>query len=98
VEPAGTRPRPTLLRSTFWIPAACLALVEWQASGYEGWGAWAAAPMFLAPLGLGLAFTALGAWEAVREARSGGVRPSTLALTAVAAAPLLWLLVRRHVT
>lgn len=92
-DPARSRS----LAWTCWIPGACLVAVEVYASGFEGWGAWATGPLYLVPLLLSLVIAGAGAVQCVLEARRGAARMSSVVLTGLAAAPLLWLLVRRHV-
>ena len=84
-----------LFRRIFWLPAACLVAVELYARNFDGWGAWATAPLFLLPLLLSLAIGAAGAGDVFREARSGNSRISTLIFTAVALSPFAWFMVRR---
>ena len=86
----------TLARS-FWIPLACLVAVEVYASGFDGWGAWATAPLFLLPGILSLSIGLMGAAQCVAELRGGSLQRRSVAWTLVAAAPLFWLLVRRHI-
>lgn len=62
---------------------------------YEGWGAWAAAPLLLPALALGLLWLAVGGVGIVRAARRR--RPIDLALlaaTLVGASPAIWYLLR----
>ena len=89
------RPR-SLLRRVFWLPPASLVAVELYVRGFDGWGAWASAPLFLLPLVLALAFAAAGGWALLAEVRGGGIRGATLVLTAVAASPLVWIALRRY--
>jgi hypothetical protein len=79
-----------------WVPLVSLVAVEIYARGFEGWGAWAAAPLFLLPLLLSLVIGGAGAVQCWSEIRAGSLRPSTVVSTGVAALPLAWLLVRRH--
>ena len=87
---------PAFLRRVFWLPAACLVAVEFYARGFDGWGAWATAPLFLLPLIASVVITAAGAYDTFREVRSRRLRTSTLVFTAIAVSPLVWLLVRRQ--
>ncbi len=96
MEPTRHQLPAPLLRRVFWLPAACLVAVELYARGFDGWGAWATAPLFLPPLILSLAIAAAGARDAFSEARSGSPRTSTLVYTAFAASPFAWLMVRRY--
>ena len=96
MEPIGHRSSAPLLRRVFWLPTACLVAVELYARNFDGWGAWATAPLFLLPLVLSLAITAAGAGDTFSEVRSGNLRTSTLIFTAFAASPLAWLMLRRY--
>jgi hypothetical protein len=86
----------SVLGRIFWLPLACLVAIELYARNFDGWGAWATAPLFLLPFGLSLAIAGAGAHQAFSELRSSAARSSTFLFTAVAAAPIAWLLVRRH--
>ncbi len=85
------------LSRSFWIPVASLIAVEIYASGFDGWGAWATAPLFLVPFVLSLAIAGGGAVQCLLELRARSSRPSSAVFTVVAALPFLWLLVRRYV-
>ncbi len=85
-----------MVRAGFWLPLATLLGVEAYASGFDGWGAWATAPLFVLPFGLARVVTAVGAYEAHCESRHDKPEVSTIVLTVVAATPILWLLVRRY--
>ena len=84
-----------MLARVFWIPLACLVAVEYAISPLEGWGAWAAAPMLLLPLGLALVIGAAGAVRCILEYRAATLRAAHLVYTLLAASPLLWLVLRR---
>jgi hypothetical protein len=92
-DPAPSR---SLARS-FWIPAACLVAIEIYASSFDGWGAWATAPLFLVPLVLSLAIAGAGAVQCILEFRARSTRLSSIVFTVLAALPFLWFLVRRHI-
>ena len=92
-DPASSR---TLAR-LFWVPTACLIAIEVYVSGFDGWGAWAAAPLFLVPLVLSLAIAGAGVVQCILELRAGCTRFSSIVFTVLAGLPLLWLLVRRYV-
>jgi hypothetical protein len=79
-----------------WVPATSLVAIEVYVSRFDGWGAWSAAPLLLLPLLFGIVIAGAGAARCLGEARRGELRPSSVALTAVALIPLAWLLVRRH--
>jgi hypothetical protein len=86
-----------LLRWLCWLPLACLLVTEVYIRNFDGWGAWAAAPLLLVPALIGLALAIAGLRDCVAAARSGGPLRSALAFTLVAALPLFWLGVRRFV-
>jgi hypothetical protein len=96
-EAAGRTPRPKTLTRTFWMPLASLLAVELYAGKFDGWGAWAAAPLFILPFVLGLVVTAAGCAQCEQERRAKSLRGSSIAFTLIAALPLLWIFVRRHV-
>ena len=75
---------------------ASLVAVEIYASGFDGWGAWATAPLFLVPFVLSLVVAGSGAMQCVREYQIESLRLQTVAFTVVAALPTLWLFVRRY--
>ncbi len=85
-----------MIRVGFWLPLASLLGVEVYARGFDGWGAWATAPLFVLPFCVALMVSAVGAYEAVCEYRHERLRRSTMLVTAVAAFPIFWLLVRRY--
>ena len=93
---SGPSPSRDLARS-FWISVASLVAIEFYASGFDGWGAWATAPLFLVSLLLSLVIASVGTLQCVLEFRAGASRLSSIVFTFVAALPFLWLLVRRHV-
>lgn len=72
-------------------------MVESYASNFDGWGALATAPLFLVPVASSLVIAGYGLVQCLRELRAGSVRPLSFAATSLAALPLLWLMVRRHV-
>jgi len=76
-----------------WVPAAVWVYARAVVGEYEGWGAWAAAPLLLVPVVASALF--VGA-ALLLLTRSGGLRsgwPDWIAL-GVAALPLLWIAVR----
>jgi hypothetical protein len=85
------------LARSFWIPATCLVAIEVYASNFDGWGAWATAPLFLVPLILSVAIAGSGGIQCVLEFRAKSARLSSIAFTLLAAVPLFWILVRRHI-
>jgi len=80
-----------------WLPTISLVAVEFYVRNFEGWGAWATAPLFLLPLVLSAVIAFAGILQIFFEFRAGAVRTSTAVAIAVALLPCLWLLVRRHV-
>lgn len=80
------------------LPVVSLLAIEVYVRGFDGWGAWATAPLFLLPLALSVVIGIGAAARCVSEGREGTLRVSSLALTVVALVPVLWILVRRHVT
>ena len=71
--------------------------MEFYAREFEGWGAWAAAPLFLLPFFLSFIVTAASVGRAFTELRSGGLRWETFFLICIAASPMAWLAIRRYV-
>lgn len=86
-----------MISRIFWVPIACLIAVEIYARTFEGWGAWATAPLFLLPLVVSLAIAGGGVCQFFAELRSGHIRLPTVVCTLAAACPVLWLMVRRYV-
>jgi hypothetical protein len=78
-----------------WVPPALWGATLLYLRPYDGWGAWAAAPLLLPALALGLLWLALGGVTLVRAARQR--RPIDLALlaaTLVGGSPAIWYLFR----
>lgn len=87
----------TALRWLCLLPVGSLVAVEVYVAGFDGWGAWATAPMLLLPA---LVSVPIVIWGLVRIATRRRARVSyvaTLGWTIVAALPILWLAVRRLV-
>lgn len=84
------------LAITFWLPPASLLAVEIYAGNYDGWGAWATAPLFLVPFLLSFSIGGAGALRCISELRAGCLQVSTAVFTGVAAFPVAWLLLRGH--
>jgi hypothetical protein len=84
------------LAITFWLPLASLVAVEIYVRNFDGWGAWATAPLFLVPFLLSLVIGGAGISRCIREFREGCLEVSTAVFTGVAALPVAWLLVRRY--
>ena len=85
------------LARLFWIPAAALVAVEIYAAQFDGWGAWASAPLFLLPLILSVVIASIGLVKCVVQFRTATVLLPDMIFTVVSAFPLLWLIVRRHI-
>ena len=66
---------------------ASLIAVEIYASGFDGWGAWATAPLFLVPFVLSLAIAGEGAVQCLLELRVRSSRLSSAVFAVVAALP-----------
>lgn len=77
-----------------FVPLASMLAMTRYVSRFDGWGAWGAAPLLLIPPILSLLVTGIGVLRVLairQDGRPGGI---ALALTAIAAVPLLWLLWR----
>jgi hypothetical protein len=85
------------LRWLCWVPLILLGATEAWLRHYDGWGAWAAAPLLLGPAIISFAIVLAGIWECVKELRAGGLSQAALLYTLIAALPLIWLAVRRLV-
>ncbi len=85
------------LRWLCWVPLILLGATEAWLRHYDGWGAWAAAPLLLGPAIVSLAIVVAGALECVREWRSRRLSLAAPVYTLIAALPLIWLAVRRLV-
>jgi hypothetical protein len=80
-----------------WVPLASMLVIELYIRGYDGWGAWAAAPLLLVPAILSLPIAILGLVECATAMRARAPIGGPLLFTVVAALPLAWLGVRRFV-
>ncbi len=69
--------------------------VEAYVSRFDGWGAWAAAPLFLVPVLISLGIIIPGIFDLVAEIRAGKINRATLLYRGIAALPFVWLGVRR---
>lgn len=61
---------------------------------YDGWGAWAAAPMLLLPIGLSALMAAVGLGLCLGELKRDGIGLATTLTTVLAALPVIWFAVR----
>jgi len=85
---------PTIFHILAWTPIAVWIATEIFTRGFEGWGRWAAAPMFLIPMVLSAALIPVGLRLCRDQHRAEGpVRPTAVA-TLIAAAAALWFLAR----
>jgi len=62
---------------------------------FDGWGAWAAAPLLLVPALISLVIVIPALFDCASDKRAGQLRVTTCVYAAIAALPLLWLMVRR---
>jgi hypothetical protein len=60
---------------------------------YDGWGAWAAAPLLLVPVAVSAMFVGIGLVLVTSSTRGRPVRGDWIAI-GVAALPLLWIVLR----
>ena len=77
-----------------WLPLAVLIATEIYVAQFEGWGQWAAGPMFLLPLGMSAILVFAGLFQCLDARRAGQSYVSPAAATLLAGAPVLWFLVR----
>jgi len=80
-------------RGLCWIPAALWICARVSTERYDGWGAWAAAPIFLIPVAVSAMFVGVGVLLGSRPG-SGRFRGGDRLAIGVAALPLLWLALR----
>ena len=73
---------------TCWIPAGLWIVTLFSLRRYDGWGAWAAAPLLLPALGLSIVGVMWGAWLLVTAGRAG--RFDTVVGLARSRAASLW--------
>lgn len=86
---------PMTLRWLCLLPLASLVAVESYVASFEGWGAWAAAPMLLLPALVSLPLVLWGIFMISGRRRAGKSYFATLGWTIVAGLPIVWLGVRR---
>ncbi len=86
--------KPRLFAAIAWPPLALLLGLQFYASHFEGWGRWAAAPLFLVPLILSVILVAIGIAICRREAREGRSLALPASATLASAIPALWFLAR----
>ena len=85
--------------SALWWITAALPLTSWAAvsvyaSRFDGWGAWAAAPLFLIPIALGVVGALSGMLRIVSFPSGSAERRIAWAQTLLASPPVLWFLWR----
>lgn len=78
-----------------WLPLICLVAIEIYVRSFDGWGAWAAAPLFLLPLVLSAVIAGAGLVQCFFAFRAGLLQASSVVYTGIAMAPLVWLFIRR---
>jgi hypothetical protein len=61
---------------------------------YEGWGAWAAGPLLLIPIGLSAAMAVVGLVLCYGALKRDGIDLGTTLATLLAALPVIWFAVR----
>ena len=83
------------LRWLCWMPLILQGVTEVYVRRFDGWGAWAAAPMLLVPGIISLAIVIWGIFECAAELRHGKLSQAAPMYTLIAGLPLLWLVVRR---
>ncbi len=83
------------LRWLCWMPLILLGVTEVYVRQFDGWGAWAAAPVLLVPGIISLAIVLLGLFECAAEIRAGKLSQAAPLYTLIAGIPLLWLVARR---
>lgn len=77
-----------------WLPLALLLGVQFYARQFDGWGRWAAAPLFLLPVILSAVLVTIGVAICRREAAAGRALAAVATATLAAAIPALWFAVR----
>jgi hypothetical protein len=77
------------------MPLILLGVTEVYVRRFDGWGAWAAAPILLVPGAISLAIVIWGVFECASEIRGGKLSQAAPMYTLIAGLPLLWLIIRR---
>jgi len=86
--------KPRTFMAVAWLPLLFLLGLQFYSSQFEGWGRWAAAPLFLVPVILSVILVAIGVSVCRREARAGRRLGLVASATLAAAIPMLWFLAR----
>ncbi len=76
-----------------WIPAATWVGMQAYVGQYDGWGAWAVAPLLLVPVAVSAVFVGTGLLLSVSSRVSRSSAADRVAI-GVAAFPLLWIALR----
>ncbi len=87
-----------MVRSRFfellaWLPAAVLVGLKIYVAQFEGWGAWAAAPLFLIPLALSLVIGLVGVVLYVRKPAEKRKELSSIGLMLLPWGPIIYFVV-----
>ena len=77
-----------------WVPVATFAGTWVYVERYDGWGAWAAAPLLLLPIGLSAIMAAVGLAFCLRALKQDGIDRLTTLAALLAALPVIWFAVR----
>jgi hypothetical protein len=72
-----------------WIPLASFVAMSLYVRQYDGWGAWAAAPLLLLPLAVSFGFGLYGLWLCWQAKRSGDLGWRLRLATIFALGPIL---------
>ena len=86
--------KPRVFLAIACLPLLLLLAVQFYAGQFEGWGRWAAAPLFLVPVILSVILVAIGVSICRREARANRSLGLVASATLAAAIPMLWFLAR----
>jgi hypothetical protein len=76
-----------------WVPAAAWVYARAVVDRYDGWGAWAAAPLLLVPVAVSAFFVGVGLLIVGRVKTGRPTRGDWIAV-GVAGLPLLWITFR----
>lgn len=77
-----------------FLPTATFAVSWFYVRGFDGWGRLGAAPLLLIPVLVSIPVTVAGVLRLHAERTRGSIRTASVALTALAAVPLVWFLWR----
>ena len=76
-----------------WVPVMAWVCASSVVDRYDGWGAWAAAPLLLLPVALSALFVGVGLLVISRPTKGRPVTWDWIAI-GVSALPLLWIALR----